>query len=167
MYVKYYIQLQVLKQRAISVIWIQTLGSVSCLRGATGGQRAGSEKSKNFLSLQQYFLIYSLVVIWNRQIDTYHCCYWLWGKSPYFGQFLNSFSQGKLLKAHFCVVAKADFSHKPHTILYQQCTLQQAKTKFPLGRSFWELWSGQLTDWDWLKLAQKPCESGGWKGKLC
>ena len=45
-----------------------------------------------------------------------------------------------------------------------QCTLQQAKTKFPLGRSFWELLPAELPDWDWLKLAQKPGESGGRKG---
>ena len=45
-----------------------------------------------------------------------------------------------------------------------QCTLQQAKTTFPLGRSFWELLPAELPDWDWLKLAQKPGESGGRKG---
>ena len=48
--------------------------------------------------------------------------------------------------------------------LSDQCTLQQAKTKNPLGRNFWELLPAELPDWDWLKLAQKPGESGVRKG---
>ena len=40
-----------------------------------------------------------------------HCCYWLWGKSPTFGWFLNSFSQGKskLVNANFCNFSRLTF----------------------------------------------------------
>ena len=42
-----------------------------------------------------------------------------------------------------------------------QCTLKQAKTKFPLGRSFWELFPAELPDWDWLKLAKNQVKVVG------
>ena len=42
---------------------------------------------------------------------------------------------------------------QPQNNIFKHCTPRQAKTKFLLGRSFWELLPGQLPDWDWLRLA--------------
>ena len=58
--------------------------------------------------------------LWKVYFPTHHCCYWLWGKLPAFGWFLNSFSQGKskLVNANFCNFSRLIFVLKlPHRTL--------------------------------------------------